>query len=245
MLCWVSVPYFGSKWLRDDTIGAVDPVMLGKLTTEDGRGIDTTGALPMPVDFLQRDDVGVSYLGRDARKIVSAVLAEPKLNVVRDELHASGEFFGDALRPRCARRAAGRSPLVEAPTDTSTCAMFINFASCQRQIHELFSGARVGQLYHAAVRRQNQLCFRQVAEGFVSALDQRFHTFNFVLTDIKDSQHDDFFADCAQNGNIQVTRRPLYGNDIQLGLGQPSQDITVIVLIRLVADAFSLQRLIG
>ena len=178
MLCCVSVPYFGSRWLREDTIGvrdriivpncrrrltsrpvsiaiarvhveirAVDPVMLGEQRAEHRRRIDAAGTLPVTVDFLQRDDVGVPYFGRDAREVVAAVLAEPVLDVVRDELHAL------------------------------THAMFIDLASCQRQIHELLSRARVGQLQHAAVGRQNQLLFRQVAEGFVGALYQGFHSF--------------------------------------------------------------------
>src|SRR5439155_5052833 len=54
-----------------------------------------------------------------------------------------------------------------------------------------------------------------------------------------------FVADGAQYRYVQVARRPFDGNDVQPRLRQPAQDIAVIILIRLVADAFALQRLVG
>ena len=83
------------------------------------------------------------------------------------------------------------------------------------------SGARLSQLQHAAVRRQNQLLFRDVAERFVGARHQRLDTFDFVLADIDHAQHDRFLADGAQDGHVELAGRALDGNDVQLGLGQP------------------------
>ena len=102
----------------------------------------------MALHFLQANDVGVLDLSGNARKVVPVVLAETVLNVIGDEFHPGGKARG---------RVTG---LVERLTDFSICGRFIDFVSCQRQVRELFSGTRVSQLQHAAVRRQNQLFFR-------------------------------------------------------------------------------------
>src|SRR6266545_3703452 len=70
-------------------IGAVHPVVLRKLCTQDGRGVDATGALPMALHFLQGDDVRVLDLAGDASEVVAVVFAEPVLDVVGDDLHES------------------------------------------------------------------------------------------------------------------------------------------------------------
>ena len=150
----------------------------------------------MALHFLQANDVGVLDLSGDAREVIPVVLAETVLNVIGDEFHPGG-------------KVEGVTGLVKRLTDFSMCSRFIDFVSCQRQVRELFSGTRVSQLQHAAVRRQNQLFFWQVAQSFISAHYQGFNAFNFVLTDINHAQHDRFLADSAQYGSIQLARRPL------------------------------------
>src|SRR6185437_883467 len=120
----------------------------------------------------------------------------------------------------------------------------VDLARGQRQVSEFPSGARARQLQHAAIRGQNQLSRRYVAERLISASYQGFDAFDFVLADIDDTQHHGFAADGAQDGNIQRTCRPLDRYDVQPGPGQPRQDIAVIVLIRFIGDSFSLQRLV-
>jgi hypothetical protein len=70
-------------------IGTVDPVMLGKLCTQGGSGVDATRAPPMALHLLQGDDVGVLDLAGDASEVVAVIFAQPVLDVVGDDLHAS------------------------------------------------------------------------------------------------------------------------------------------------------------
>src|SRR5205807_7270477 len=69
-------------------------MVLRKMRREHGRRVDATGALPMPIDFLQRDDIGVPHLRRDARQIVAAVAAQSELDIVGDEPHRGGQRAG-------------------------------------------------------------------------------------------------------------------------------------------------------
>jgi hypothetical protein len=71
--------------------------VLRQVLREDGGSVDLTGTLPMPLHFLQRDDVGVPNFAGDAREVVPLVLAETELNVVGDEAHATPES-GKAVR---------------------------------------------------------------------------------------------------------------------------------------------------
>ena len=64
-------------------IGTVDPVMLGKLCTQDDRGVDATGALPMALHFLQGDDVGVLDLAGDATRGRSGCLCRARTGCCR------------------------------------------------------------------------------------------------------------------------------------------------------------------
>jgi len=74
--------------------GAVDPVMVGQEPAQDFGLVVLARAPPVPLDLLQRDDVGVGHDLGDAFEIVAAVCAETVLDVVADELH-------DGPRPSC------------------------------------------------------------------------------------------------------------------------------------------------
>ena len=62
-------------------------MMVGKPRAKDRWRIDTTRAPPIPIDFLQRDDVGGFDFFRDSRQIIPAVFSEPELDIIGGELH--------------------------------------------------------------------------------------------------------------------------------------------------------------
>jgi hypothetical protein len=64
-------------------IGAEDPVVFRQMRREHRRCVDDTGAPPMTLHFLQRDDVGVRDFASDAREVVSVVRCRDRIGCCR------------------------------------------------------------------------------------------------------------------------------------------------------------------
>ena len=167
----------------------------------------------MPLDFLQRDDVGALDLVGDARKIVAAVLAEPVLDVVGDELHrltltASARGRATRFDELLSRRSRVSAPACRSPAPGSVA-----------------PSARSAALRWRALTRDSTLSTSFSPTSMTPSIT--------VLLPI-----------ALKMETSSLLAAPSIETTSSLDSDSQRQDIAVIVLVRLVGDAFALQRLV-
>ncbi len=95
--------------------GTIGPIAILQITTDDVRLVKHAAPFPKPLDLLQADDVGVAHRIGDAFEIDSVVGAQPKTNIVADDLHPILRQAMSRTRQAAPRRARAVAVDVNSP----------------------------------------------------------------------------------------------------------------------------------